>query len=52
MHFHEVKALFLAEFGRFGMSGAELRNTWYTFASDLYESGEINERVYSRCCEL
>lgn len=52
MKFSEVKALFLAEFGRMGMTGRELRNTWFTFTEDLFSSGEINQRVYQRCMEV
>jgi hypothetical protein len=52
MKFSEVKALFLTEFGRMGMSARDLRNTWFTFAEDLFSSGEINQRVYMRCMEV
>lgn len=52
MKFSEVKALFLAEFGRMGMSARELRNTWFTFTEDLFSAGEINQRVYMRCQEV
>lgn len=52
MKFSEVKALFLAEFGRMGMGAYELRNTWLTFAEDLFSSGAINQRVYMRCMEV
>jgi len=52
MKFSEVKSLFLVEFGKMGMSAYELRNTWLTFAEDLFSSGEINQRVYMRCQEV
>lgn len=49
MKVSEVKKLFLVEFGRFGMNGYELRNTWLSFVEDLYSGGEINSKVYARC---
>lgn len=52
MKFSEVKRLFLLEFGKMGLSGRELRNTWFTFTEDLFSSGEINQRVYQRCMEV
>lgn len=52
MKVSEVKGLFLAEFMRMGMSAYDLRNTWYQFINDLFESGEINARVYARCNSL
>ena len=52
MKFSEVKRLFLCEFGRMGMSGRELRNTWFSFTDDLFSSGAINQRVYMRCQEV
>ena len=52
MRFSEVKQLFLAEFGRFGMDSYELRNTFLTFAQDLFDAGAINQRVYMRCMEV
>ena len=52
MKFSEVKALFLTEFGRMGMSARDLRNTWFSFTEDLFSSGEINQRVYQRCQEV
>jgi hypothetical protein len=52
MKFSEVKSLFLVEFGKMGMNAYELRNTWLTFAEDLFSSGAINRRVYQRCMEV
>ena len=48
----EVKSLFLAEFMRMGLSAYEMRNTWYQFVQDLFESGEINARVFRTCNSL
>lgn len=52
MKFSEVKRLFLIEFGKYALSGYELRNTWFEFTRELFEAGSINARVYARCCEM
>ena len=52
MKVSEVKRLFLVEFYGMGLSIYELRNTWYQFVNDLFDAGEINARVYSRCNAL
>lgn len=52
MKFSEVKSLFLVEFGRMGLCAYDLRNSWFQFCADLFESGEINQRVYTRCMEM
>ena len=52
LRFSEVKKLFILEFMRIPMSIYERHNTWITFCEDLYTSGSINYRVYTKCMSI